>query len=170
MVYDEGTTDESTTFIIDALRSLEVKECVPDLLLAADLLLAETVPALQSPNCLALTRPCAQGGLATPAQLSALHGCCTRWLGVAWMSHRGQGIHLHWERAASARRLLTWMDGHAHHSRRAGHARKASCYHCFPDVARDCRSTSTCKTNRMSVTWKCARARGMCYKIAYLGD
>jgi hypothetical protein len=25
MVYDEGTTDESTTFIIDALRSLEVK-------------------------------------------------------------------------------------------------------------------------------------------------
>jgi hypothetical protein len=68
------------------------------------------------------------------------------------MSHRGQGIHLHWERAASAGRLLTWRDGRAYHSRRAGHARKAWYYHCFPDVARDFRSTSTCKTNRMSVS------------------
>lgn len=82
------------------------------------------------------------------------------------MSHRGQGIHLHWARAAaSAGQLLTWRDGHAHHSRRAGHARKASYYHYFLDVARDCRSTSTCKTNRMSVSRESAPRY-----VAYLGD
>jgi hypothetical protein len=82
------------------------------------------------------------------------------------MSHRGQGIHLPSERAASAGRLLAWRDGRAHHSRRAGHARKALYYHCFPDVARDCRSTSTCKANSMSVSCESA----MCCELAYLGD
>ena len=106
--------------------------------------MVETVPGLQSPeHPILTTRPSARQESVRPAQPSAPHECCTRSLEVEWMSHRGQGIHLHLARAASAGQVPTWRDESAHHSHRAGHARKASYYHCFPVVARDCRSTGT---------------------------
>ena len=57
---------------------LSTRHAASELRDVPDSLLAETVPALQLPNCPTLTRLCAQQEPVTPVQLSVLYGCCIR--------------------------------------------------------------------------------------------